>query len=88
MSNTGIESLVTEKKGKGKRKGEPPAKVEATITQNLTKPSVGDTKPLQLRLEPALKAEFKAHAAELDISAKELFRITWEFYKTQKGMNA
>ena len=64
-------------------KGMPPAPVETN--NNLTKPPSGATVPLQLNIEPEIRREFKAFAAERDLDPRDLFVTVWKFYKENHG---
>ena len=60
-----------------------PAPVETN--NNLTKPPSGATVPLQLNIEPEIRREFKAFAAERDLDPRDLFVTVWKFYKENHG---
>lgn len=65
------------------RKGSPPA--EHTASQNLVKPPSGEKVPLQLKISPELRREFRVYAAERDIDMSGLFAEMWAFYKEHHG---
>jgi hypothetical protein len=65
------------------RKGTPPAQV--TVSQNLVKPPSGEKVPLQLKISPELRREFRVYAAERDIDMSALFADMWTFYKEHHG---
>jgi hypothetical protein len=65
------------------RKGTPPA--ENTPSQNLVKPPSGEKVPLQLKISPELRREFRVYAAERDIDMSVLFADMWAFYKERHG---
>ena len=66
-----------------KGKGAPPKAVETH--QNLGKPASGGKVPLQLKISPELRREFKTHAVERDVEASELFAQVWAFYRQHHG---
>jgi hypothetical protein len=53
------------------RKGTPPQ--QTTVSQNLVKPPSGEKVPLQLKISPELRREFRVCAAERDIDMSALF---------------
>ena len=65
------------------RKGTPPA--QSTTSQNLAKPASGEKVPLQLKISPELRREFRVYAAERDIDISVLFADMWAFYKEHHG---
>ena len=66
------------------RKGDPPTL--ASSASNLAKPpSSGSNVPLQLKLSPAMRRDFKSYAVARDLDANELFAQVWAFYKQQHG---
>ena len=65
------------------RKGTPPPQV--TVSQNLVKPPSGEKVPLQLKISPELRREFRVYAAERDIDMSALFADMWTFYKERHG---
>ena len=64
-------------------KGAPPA--PAAPSGNLAKPPSGQKVPLQLKISPELRREFRAYAAERDLELSELFNAVWAFYRAQHG---
>ena len=64
-------------------KGIPPAAVETN--NNLAKPPSGSTVPLQLNIEPEIRREFQAYAAERDLDPRDLFVTVWRYYKENHG---
>ena len=69
---------------KPSRKGEPPT--AASSANNLAKPAeTGAKVPIQLRISPGIRREFKGYALERDMDASELFMRVWEYYKEQQG---
>ena len=66
-----------------KGKGEPPAPVQTHA--NLVKPASGQKVPLQLKISPELRREFKGYALERDLDASVLFAQVWDFYRTNHG---
>jgi hypothetical protein len=62
-------------------KGEPAKVVE--LTPNLQKaPSTG-TVQLPMTVPPHVKREFKAYAAEKDLTMSALFQIMWDEYRAK-----
>jgi hypothetical protein len=64
-------------------KGAPPKAVETH--QNLAKPASGGKVPLQLKISPELRREFKAYAVERDSEVSTLFAQVWDFYRQHHG---
>lgn len=64
-------------------KGAPPPAGDAE--ENLTKPASGDKVPLQLKISPELRREFKGYALERDINASVLFVQVWDYFKERHG---
>ena len=65
------------------RKGTPPRTIDAT--GNLDKPVVGQKVPLQVRISPELRREFKGYANDHDLNANRLFEQIWSYYKDRHG---
>ena len=65
------------------RKGAPPAPTETNA--NLHKPPSDQKVPLQLKLSPELRREFRTYAAERDLELNTLFGVVWAFYKEHHG---
>ncbi len=65
------------------RKGAPPTAVETPA--NLHKPPSDQKVPLQLKISPELRREFRTYAAERDLELNELFTLVWAFYKEHHG---
>ena len=65
------------------RKGTPPPQHAAS--QNLVKPASGEKVPLQLKISPELRREFRVYAAERDLDMSVLFVDMWAFYKEHHG---
>lgn len=65
------------------RKGAPPTPTETQV--NLQKPPSDQKVPLQLKLSPELRREFRTYAAERDLELSELFMLVWAFYKEHHG---
>jgi hypothetical protein len=65
------------------RKGTPPP--QSTASQNLVKPVSGEKVPLQLKISPELRREFRVYAAEREIDMSVLFADIWTFYKEHHG---
>lgn len=69
---------------KPSRKGEPPTLTSSA--NNLTKPSpTGSNVPLQLKISPEVRRDFKGYALARDMDANELFGQVWEYYKAHHG---
>jgi hypothetical protein len=69
---------------KPSRKGEPPTPTSSA--NNLAKPAeTGVKAPLQLKISPAVRREFKGYALARDMDASELFMRVWDFYKEHQG---
>jgi hypothetical protein len=64
-------------------KGAPPPATHSE--DNLAKPASGQKVPLQLKISPELRREFKAYAVERDSEVSKLFVRVWEFYKAHHG---
>ena len=60
-------------------KGAPPT--PAATPDNLLRPAIGEKVPLQVRIPPEAKREFKAYAAAHDLPSSHLFLKVWEHYK-------
>jgi hypothetical protein len=65
------------------RKGTPPQ--QTTVSQNLVKPPSREKVPLQLKISPELRREFRIYAAEREIDMSVLFADMWTFYKEHHG---
>jgi hypothetical protein len=65
------------------RKGTPPP--HTTVSQNLVKPASGAKVPLQLKISPELRREFRVYAAEREIDMSALFAEMWTFYRERHG---
>ena len=52
---------------------------------NLEKAPSGQKVPLQLKISPELRREFRAYAAERDLELSELFNAVWAFYREHHG---
>lgn len=66
-----------------KGKGAPPKAVETH--HNLAKPASSGKVPLQLKISPELRREFKAYAVERDSEVSALFAQVWDFYRQHHG---
>ncbi len=64
-------------------KGTPPA--AAVAEAFLEQPPSGEKVPLQLKISPELRREFKASAVERDLQVSILFATVWGFYKEHHG---
>ncbi len=65
------------------RKGAPPQ--PAATSGNLEKPASSEKVPLQLRISPELRREFRIYAAERDLELSSLFSNVWAYYKEHHG---
>ena len=65
------------------RKGTPPPPLP--VGGNLHKPSSQEKVPLQLKISPELRREFRTYAAERDMELSALFSAVWAFYKEHHG---
>jgi hypothetical protein len=65
------------------RKGAPPA--PADTNANLQQPPAGQKVPLQLKITPELRREFRTYAAERDLELSNLFRLVWSYYREHHG---
>ena len=65
------------------RKGEPPKPTETV--QNLAKPPTGNKVPLQLKISPEMRRDFRGHALAHDRDANDLFEEVWNYYKDNHG---
>lgn len=68
---------------KPNRKGEPPKPTDTSA--NLAKPPAGPHVPLQLKIPPEIRRDFKGHANAHDLDANELFEKVWSYYKHHHG---
>ena len=69
---------------KPSRKGEPPTPTSSA--NNLAKPAeTGMKVPLQLKIAPTVRREFKGYALARDMDASELFVQVWNHYKEHQG---
>lgn len=66
---------------KGKGVPPPPSRTE----DNLAKPASAQKVPLQLKISPELRREFKAYALERDLEVSTLFLRVWHYYKEYHG---
>ena len=65
------------------RKGVPPQTID--VVENLDKPPTGQKWPLQVRISPELRREFKGYANDHDVNANRLFEQKWSYYKDRHG---
>jgi hypothetical protein len=65
------------------RKGEPPKPAETV--QNLVKPPAGSKVPLQLKISPEMRRDFRTYALAHDRDANDLFEEVWTYYKDKHG---
>ena len=69
---------------KPSRKGDPPTL--ASSANNLAKlPQAGTNVPLQLKISPDVRRDFKSYALARDMDANELFGQVWDYYKASHG---
>lgn len=68
---------------KPSRKGEPP-KASAT-SGNLIKPAIAEKVPLQVKIPPEIRADFKSYAAAHTLEGSQLFLMIWDYYKEHHG---
>ena len=69
---------------KPSRKGEPPR--PASSENNLAKPGeTGAKVPIQLKIPPTVRRDFKGYAVARDLDASELFVQVWNYYKEHQG---
>ena len=65
------------------RMPEPP-KPTSTVS-NLEKPTNGEKVPIQFRIAPEMRRDFKGHAVAHDMDANALFETVWNYYKEHHG---
>lgn len=70
-----VANLKKPRRGKGA-----PPKVES---KNLVAPEATGNVPIQLKISPELRREFRTYAAERDLSLNELFAEVWRVYKKE-----
>ena len=69
---------------KPSRKGEPPTPTSSA--NNLSKAATtGGNVPLQLKIAPEVRRDFKGYALARDMDASELFVRVWDYYKENQG---
>lgn len=68
-------------------KGAPPSLETPgpVVGNNTSKPEAGETVPLNFRVSPEMRREFKAFAAEHDMKMVEVLEDMWKSYKQAKG---
>lgn len=68
-------------------KGSPPSvnSPSPVVGNNTSKPEAGETVPLNFRVDPEMRREFKAFAAEHDMRMVDVFKEMWGVYKAMKG---
>ena len=69
----------TKKKGKG----EPPK--ETPSVSNLQKPKAGEKVPIQVKVDPGVRRDFRSYAVERDLELSELFVAMFDFYRENQG---
>lgn len=73
----------------GKRpttKGAPPrSNVPQDTSHNLGKPEAGELAPLNFKVSPEFRKEFKSFATDHDLSMVGLLKAAYEMYKHEKG---
>ncbi|ADZ68917.1 hypothetical protein [Polymorphum gilvum] len=62
-----------------------PLPPERPIVGNLHKPAGAGKVPLQLKLSPEVRRDFRTYAAARDLELSELFCLVWEDFKRAKG---
>lgn len=65
------------------KKGDPPP--SSSSVNNLAKPALNGNVPLQLKIPPDTRRDFKSHALAHDMDANELFAKVWTYYKENHG---
>lgn len=65
------------------KKGDPPP--PSSAVNNLAKPALSGNVPLQLKIPPDTRRDFKGHALAHDLDANELFVKVWAYYKEHHG---
>lgn len=65
------------------RKGAPPPL--AQTVGNLDKPEPNTLQPLNFKVPPDFKREFKSYAAQHDVSMSQLLQEAFEVLKAQRG---
>lgn len=68
---------------KPSRKGEPPK--PAHTTANLQRPPSTEKVPLQLKLSPEIRNDFKGYAGGHGMELSQLFALVWDYYKEHHG---
>ena len=76
-----VDTAKLKKPMRGKGTPPPSAVAEAILEQ----PPSGEKVPLQLKISPELRREFKAYAVERDLQVSTLFASVWGFYKEHHG---
>ena len=76
-----VDTAKLKKPNRGKGTPPPAAVAEAVLEQ----PPSGEKVPLQLKISPELRREFKAYAVERDLQVSALFAMVWGFYKEHHG---
>lgn len=65
-----------------RQKGLPTPPARSEPVGNLHKPAGAEKVPLQLKISPELRRQYRAFAAERDMELSELFRVMWEHYRS------
>jgi hypothetical protein len=68
---------------KPSRIGDPP--LANASAGNLEKPSPSGNVPLQLKLPPEIRRDFRSFALAHDLDANKLFLKVWAYYKENHG---
>lgn len=68
-------------------KGAPPTanSPSPVVGNNTSKPEAGEKVPLNFRVSPEMRRDFKAFAVEHDMQMVEVLEKAWETYKATKG---
>jgi len=74
-------------KKSGNRKGSPPKDDQNTgvVGNNIQKAESADLVPLNFKVDPEFKKDYKTFASMHDISMVTLLKMTFELYKSQNG---
>lgn len=65
------------------RKGAPPP--PARTLGNLERPEPSNAEPLNFKVPPEFKRDFKSYAAQQGVSMSKLLQTAFEILKTQRG---
>lgn len=74
------------KPNKRPTKGAPPQiNAPQDASHNLQKPEAGELVPMNFKVSPEFKKEFKGFANDHDLTMVDLLKAAYELYKHQKG---